>query len=66
MGRFSKWFHVWVSSLLGADTCCCSVMNFLGHECVKETTRGMEDQNYEDETAMRKEISLNRSFITGA
>ena len=49
MGRFSKWFHVWVSGLLGADACCCSVMNFLGHEYVKEKAREMEDHNYEGE-----------------
>jgi hypothetical protein len=49
MGRFSKWFHVWASGLLDPDPCCCSVMNFLGHEYVKEKTREMEDHNYEGE-----------------
>ena len=69
MGRFSKWFHVWVSGLLGADACCCSVMNFLGHGYVKEKTREMEDHNYEseeEESSDEGDSSVDRSFILGA
>jgi pyrimidine and pyridine-specific 5'-nucleotidase len=68
MGRFSKWFYVWVLGLLGADACC-SVMNFLGHEYVKEKTREMEDHNYEgeeEESSDEGDVSVDRSFILGA
>ena len=69
MGRFSQWFHVWVSGLLGADGCCGSVMNFLGHEYVKEKTRTMEDYNYEGEEegcSDEGRLSVDRTFILGA
>jgi hypothetical protein len=48
------------SGLLGADACCCSVMNFLGHEYVKEKTSEMEDHNYEvrKKRAVMKEMCL--------
>ncbi|KAJ8584685.1 hypothetical protein M405DRAFT_884194 [Rhizopogon salebrosus TDB-379] len=45
------------------------VMNFLGHEYVKEKTREMEDQNYEDEEEESSDegnVSVDRSFILGA
>ena len=60
MGRFSKWFHVWVSGLLGADACCCSVNDFLGHGYVKEKTCEMEDRNMRvrKKRAVTKEICL--------
>ena len=67
MGRFSKWFHVWVSGLLGADACCCSVINFLGHEYVKEKTREMEDHSdKEEESSDEGDLFVDRSFIFGA
>ncbi|KAJ8583400.1 hypothetical protein M405DRAFT_884858 [Rhizopogon salebrosus TDB-379] len=45
------------------------VMNFLGHEYVKEKTREMEDHNYEgeeEESSDEGDVSVDRSFILGA
>ncbi|KAJ8584686.1 hypothetical protein M405DRAFT_866029 [Rhizopogon salebrosus TDB-379] len=45
------------------------VMNFLGHDYVKEKTREMEDHNYEgeeEESSDEGDVSVDRSFILGA
>ena len=59
----------WVSGLLDADARCCSVMNFLGHEYVKEKTHEMEDHNFEGEEEESNDeghLSVDRTFVLGA
>ncbi|OJA10850.1 hypothetical protein AZE42_06129 [Rhizopogon vesiculosus] len=43
------------------------VMNFLGHEYVKEKTRGMEEEEkQEEESSEEEDVSVDRSLILGA
>lgn len=42
-------------------------MNFLGHEYVKEKTRGMEEEiEGEEESSEEEDVSVDRSLVLGA
>lgn len=71
MERSSKWFYLfefWVFGSADASSLG-SVMNFLGHEYVKERTREMEDEITGDEeegSSEEEDVTVDRSLILRA